>query len=115
MTSLSPVLWHEGMHLAQHHFQLQSRYFEDSIHFAVTHLFYQAYGLSGIELDSEALRNGTVSVVHARGVMPDGLTFHCPDGDPAPQPLEIRERFSPTADSHIVYLSIPPHRSGHAN
>ncbi|HWA15483.1 MAG TPA: type VI secretion system baseplate subunit TssK, partial [Gemmatimonadales bacterium] len=115
MTSLSPVLWHEGMHLAQHHFQLQSRYFEDSIHFAVTRLFYQAYGLSGIELDAEALRNGTVSVVHARGVMPDGLAFHCPEGDPAPQPLEIRERFSPTADSHIVYLAIPPHRSGHAN
>lgn len=115
MTSLSPVLWHEGMHLAQHHFQLQSRYFEDSIHFAVTHLFYQPYGLAGIELDAEALRNGTVSVVHARGVMPDGLAFHCPEGDPVPQPLEIRDRFSPTADSQVVYLAIPPHRSGHAN
>lgn len=115
MTTLSPVLWHEGMHLAQHHFQLQSRYFEDSIHFAVTHLFYQPYGLSGIELDAEALRNGTVSVVHARGVMPDGLAFNCPAGDPLPPALEIRDRFSPTADSHVVYLSIPAHRSGQAN
>lgn len=115
MTSLSPVLWHEGMHLAQHHFQLQSRYFEDSIHFAVTHLFYQPYGLSGIELDAEALRNGTVSIVHARGVMPDGMAFHSPEGDPIPQALEIRDRFPPTADSQVVYLAIPAHRSGQAN
>ncbi len=115
MTTLSRVVWHEGMHLAQHHFQLQSRYFEDSIHFAVTHLFYQPYGLAGLELDIEALRNGTVALVHARGVMPDGLAFHAPEGDPLPAALEIRERFSPTADSHVVYLTIPAHRSGQAN
>jgi len=115
MKSLSRVVWHEGMHLAQHHFQLQSRYFEDSLHFAVTHLFYQPHGLIGMELDAEALRNGTVSVVHARGVMPDGLAFHCPDGDPLPAPLEIRELFSPTQDSHLVYLTIPPYESGQGN
>jgi type VI secretion system protein ImpJ len=31
MKPLSRVVWHEGMHLAQHHFQAQNRYFEDSI------------------------------------------------------------------------------------
>jgi type VI secretion system protein ImpJ len=115
MTSLSRVVWHEGMHLAQHHFQLQGRYFEDALNFALQHLFFRAYGLAGLELDTEALRNGTVAVVHARGVMSDGLAFHIPEGDPAPTPLEIRELFSPTQDSHLVYLTIPPYRPGQPN
>ncbi len=115
MTLLSRVVWHEGMHLAQHHFQAQNRYVEDTLHFAVSHLFFRAHGLIGIELDAEALRNGTVAVVHARGVMPDGLAFHCPEGDPLPAPLEIRELFSPTQDSHVVYLTIPAYESGRSN
>ncbi|HWA59096.1 MAG TPA: type VI secretion system baseplate subunit TssK [Gemmatimonadales bacterium] len=115
MTALTRVVWQEGMHLAQHHFQLQGKYFEDSLRFAVEHLFYRPYGYAGLELDAEALRNGTVAVVHARGVLPDGLAFHIPEGDPAPKPLEIRELFSPTADSHLVHLVIPPYRPGQPN
>lgn len=115
MTQLSRVVWREGMHLAQHHFQAQSRFFEDSIRFALSHLFHESYGLVGCELDTEALRNGTVALVHARGVMPDGLAFHIPDGDVAPAPLEIREIFSPTQDSHLVLLTIPAFRRDGAN
>jgi type VI secretion system protein ImpJ len=109
------LVWQEGMHLAQHHFQLQSRYFEDSVAFALSQLFFRPYGLAGCELDAEALRNGTVSVVHARGVLPDGLAFHIPEADAAPAPRSIRELFSPTHDRHIVCLAIPPYRQGRAN
>lgn len=115
MTQLSRVVWREGMHLAQHHFQTQSRYFEDSLQFALAHLFSAPYGLAGVELDADALRNGTVSLVHARGVMPDGTAFQLPDGDAPPEPLEIRELFSPTQDSHLVLLTIAPHRRDAAN
>lgn len=115
MPALTRVVWQEGMHLAQHHFQHQGKYFEDTLRFAVEHLYYRPYGFAGLELDAEALRNGTVAVVHARGVLPDGLAFHVPEGDPPPRPLEIRELFSPTADSHLVYLSIPPYRPGQPN
>jgi type VI secretion system protein ImpJ len=115
MTYLSKVVWNEGMHLAQHHLQAQSRYFESAIQFALSHLFFSAYGLAGLELDAEALRNGTVSLIHARGVMPDGLPFHIPEGDPVPDPLDIRELFSPTHDSHLVLLAIPPYRRDGSN
>ena len=115
MRTLSKVVWHEGMHLAQHHFQLQSQYFEDSLAFALAQLFYSPYGLAGCELDAEALRNGTVSVAHARGVMPDGLAFHFPDADPPPLARQIRDHFSPTQDSHVVLLAVPPYRAGAAN
>lgn len=114
MKFLSPVVWSEGMHLAQHHFQTQSRYFEELTRFAVDSLFYRTYGLVRGELDADALLNGTVSVTHARGIMPDGLAFHFPE-DECPPPLEVADLFSPVHDSHLVLLAIPPLRAGHAN
>ncbi len=114
MTSLSRVVWSEGMHLAQHHFQAQARYFEELTSFAVRNLFFEPWGLASGELDAEALLNGTVTLTHATGIMPDGLVFAFPD-DPAPDPLEIRELFSPTEEAQRVYLAIPAYRPGGAN
>lgn len=114
MRTLSPVVWSEGMHLAQHHFQYQNRYFEDATSFALKTLYFEPWGLASCELDGEALLNGTVSLPHARGVMPDGLPFHFPE-DAAPEPLEIRDRFSPTQDAHLVLLGIPRYRADAAN
>ena len=67
MKLLSRVVWSEGMHLGPHHFQVQSRYFEDSIQFAISSLWFASYGLAGLELDADALYNGSVSLLHARG------------------------------------------------
>lgn len=103
------------MHLAQHHFQAQNRYFENAIGFALQHLFPTPYGLLGCELDADALHNGVVSLVHARGVMPDGLAFHFPDCDPLPASRDIRELFLPTEQSRVVMLVVPPYREGSRN
>jgi type VI secretion system protein ImpJ len=115
MKQLSNIVWNEGMHLAQHHFQAQSRFFEDTVQFALTSLFFKPYGVVACELDAEALRNDSVSLVHARGVMPDGLPFDIPASDPALRPLAIRDRFSPTSDSHLVLLAIPAYRPDGSN
>ncbi|HUQ84027.1 MAG TPA: type VI secretion system baseplate subunit TssK [Gemmatimonadaceae bacterium] len=115
MTLLSKVVWHEGMHLAQHHFQTQSRYFEDSIRFAVGQLYYKPYGITACELDANAIANGVVSLVHAQGVMPDGLAFYMPDADTIPDARDIRQVFSPTHDSHLVMLAVPPFVQNGAN
>ena len=77
MRLLSRVVWSEGMYLGPHHFQAQGRYFEDSIQFATATLWYASFGLVGVELDPEALHNGTVSVIHARGILPDGRDQLC--------------------------------------
>lgn len=103
------------MHLAPHHFQLQRRYFENALAFATQSLAPGWYGLLGAELDAEALRNGTVSLVHARGVMPDGLAFHFPDSDPLPPTRDVRAAFSPTEQALLVSLAIPPYRAGGRN
>src|SRR5215510_16325092 len=103
------------MHLAQHHFQAQSRFFEDTVQFALTSLYFKPYGVVACELDPDALQNDSVSLVHARGVMPDGLPFDIPASDGTVRPLPIRERFSPTSDSHLVLLGIPAYKPDQAN
>jgi type VI secretion system protein ImpJ len=114
MTSLSRVVWSEGMHLAQHHFQAQARYFEELTSFAVRSLFFEPWGLASCDLDAEALLNGTVSLNHASGILPDGLIFTFPE-DGAPQPIDVRERFSPTEETQLIHLAIPAYRAGGAN
>ena len=108
MKLLSRVVWSEGMHLGPHHFQVQSRYFEDSIQFATSSLWFAAYGLAGLELDADALYNGSVSLLHARGILPDGLPFNMPECDDLPEPRAIADLIPPTRDGVIVMLGIPP-------
>ncbi len=107
MRSLSRIVWSEGMHLGPHHFQAQSRYFEDSIEFATSALWSHNYGVTGCDLDVEALRNGTVSLTHARGIFSDGLVFNMPESDALPPPRPIGELLSPTRDDVTVLLTIP--------
>jgi len=115
MKLLSRVVWSEGMHLGPHHFQVQSRYFEDSIQFATSSLWFASYGLAGLELDADALYNGAVSLLHARGILPDGLPFNMPECDDLPQPRAIADLIPPTRDGVIVLLGIPPLRPNGRN
>jgi type VI secretion system protein ImpJ len=98
------------MYLGPHHFQVQSRYFEDSLQFAASSLWFAAYGLAGVELDADALQNGTISLLHARGILPDGLPFNMPEGEPLPAVHAIGEHFPPTRDGITVMLGIPPRK-----
>jgi type VI secretion system protein ImpJ len=98
------------MYLGPHHFQVQNRYFEDSIRFATSSLWYAPFGVVACELDPEALHNGTLSLLHARGVFRDGLVFHMPECDPLVEARHIAEAFPPVRDSVVAYLSVPPRR-----
>jgi type VI secretion system protein ImpJ len=103
------------MYLGPHHFQIQSRYFEDSIHFAASALWHEPYGFIGCGLSEEALRNGTLALLHARGVLPDGLPFHMPECDPLPSARNIVELFPPTRDKVTILLAIPSRRPNGPN
>jgi len=103
------------MYLGPHHFQVQSRYFEDSIQFATSALWFSSYGLAGVELDAEALHNGTVSLLHARGIFRDGLPFDMPESDALPAPRSIAGLFPPTRDGIVVMLAIPPRKPNGCN
>jgi type VI secretion system protein ImpJ len=107
MKNLSRVVWSEGMYLGPHHFQAQNRYFEDSVHAATVSLSFEPFGLSGYELDTEALRNGTLSVVHARGLFADGLSFNMPEFDELPAARAVADLFPPMQDSLDFFLAVP--------
>lgn len=115
MKHLSKVVWFEGMYLAPHHFQAQTQSFEHLIQFSTSNLWFEPYGLVGLDLDAEALRNGSVALSHARGIFPDGLSFHMPDSDPLPPSRYIADIFPPTRENAIVYLAVPPHRAAGPN
>ena len=115
MKFLSPVVWSEGMYLAPHHFQAHGRYFEDSVRFAITALWRDPYGLLGCQLDEEALRNGTLSLVHARGILPDGLPFLMPECDALPAVRPIADNFPSTRGHLDVLLAAPLHKHQGAN
>jgi type VI secretion system protein ImpJ len=111
MRLLSKVVWSEGMYLSPQHFQAQNSYFEDLIQFVASGLWFEPYGFVAYHLDPEALTNGTVSLVHARGFFPDGLAFHMPEFDALPEPINITESFSPIAQSLNVALAVPARKS----
>jgi len=107
MRSLTKPVWSEGMYLGPHHFQAQSRYYEDSLDFVTTCLWRDAYGFAGLQFDSDALHNGTLALTHARGLFADGLAFDLPGSDEAPAPRDFATLFSPVADHLTLYLAIP--------
>ena len=122
MKSLSRVVWSEGMYLGPHHFQTQSRYFEDSARFAVENSWFEPWGLISYSLDEAAIRNGRVAVLSAQGLFEDGLAFEMVSGDlatakgdPVPEPRDIRDVFPPDKESLGIYLVISPRRLGGAN
>jgi len=95
------------MYLGPHHFQAQSRYFEDSLNFVASSLWRDAYGFAGLQFDSDALRNGTLALSHARGLFEDGLAFDSPGADLAPPPRDFASLFSPVADHLTLHLAVP--------
>ncbi len=103
------------MYLAPHHFQAQRRHFDDAVALTLSALFAFPYGVAALEVDDEALRNGTLALRHARGILPDGTPFRIPDGDPAPAPGALADRFSPAREGHVVHLALPAWRSDDAN
>jgi type VI secretion system protein ImpJ len=109
------VVWEEGMYLAPHHFQAQRRHFDDAVALSLSTLFAFPYGVVSVALDEDALRNGTLALLHARGILPDGTPFRMPDGDPAPAPSALADRFSPTRDGHVVHLALPAWQRDGAN
>ncbi len=115
MKFLSKVVWSEGMYLAPQHFQAQNRYFEDAVNFALVSLWYEPFGFVNYALDQDALRNGTVSLLQAQGIFPDGLPFDMPECDPLPERRAIQESFPPASDRLTISLALPQRRADGRN
>jgi type VI secretion system protein ImpJ len=100
------------MHLSPQHFQMQSRYFEDSLWFLIASIRNHPWGLLSLTLDNDAIRNGLAVVRHASGIFPDGLIFDFPESDLAPIPTSLRDLFTPTDSEIILHLAVPKRGQG---
>lgn len=107
MKFLSRVVWSEGMYLAPHHFQSQSRYFEDSVAFLASTVSHEPYGLLHFEMDTKAVANGTVSLLYASGIFPDGLAFEMPTSDPRPPTRTLASLCEPSDAELRLHLAVP--------
>lgn len=106
---LAKVVWSDGMYLAPHHFQAQSRFFEHGLQFAISTLWSNTYGVAACDLDGAAVSNGTVALLRAEGILPDGLPFQMPGSDPLPpQRSDLRDSFDPARDSIDIMLAVSP-------
>lgn len=101
--------------MGPHHFQAQSSYFENAVQFSSLALWFEPYGFLAYELDAEALRNGTASLVHARGIFPDGMPFQMPECDPLPAARPIAELIPPTRDRIVLSLVVPAYKPSGMN
>lgn len=78
-------------------------------------LWFEPFGFLACELDADALRNGTASLIHARGIFPDGMPFQMPESDPLPPARPVAELIPPTRDRVTLSLAVPAFKSGTSN
>src|SRR5258708_2373854 len=104
------VVWTKGMFLTPQHFQTQDQFLEDAIQFRFAASHFANWGVSELDIDSEALGNGLFRLNKCRGVMPDGEPFDMPDVDEVPPSRSVTEHFPPNVESLNIYLGIPEER-----
>jgi type VI secretion system protein ImpJ len=115
MSRYRRVVWNEGMLLSPHHFQQADNYMEDLINTRVGWLFAHEWGILDLQINRDAVANGSVQLISCRGVMPDGLIVNIPQTCLAPESRQVGDHFSPTAGSLDVYLAVPARQVGAAN
>jgi type VI secretion system protein ImpJ len=109
------VVWYEGMTLDPHPFQQWDRYQQGQLNARLRAVARFDWGLTRLEVDRDRLANGEFVVQRCSGVMPDGLVFELPEGDPLPAPRTVQEAFPPTRDRLAVFLTLPAERKAGGN
>jgi len=104
------VIWTKGMFLTPQHFQTQDQFFEDALQFRFAASHYANWGVTQVNVDSEAAANGLFRLLECRGIMPDGEPFHIPEIDGAPPSRTFTDLFPPTREALNVFLAIPERR-----
>ncbi|MEO5618518.1 MAG: type VI secretion system baseplate subunit TssK [Candidatus Eisenbacteria bacterium] len=114
MSRHQSVVWSEGLLLTPQHFQQWDR----ATHHLVAERLRAAHpfewGLTHLEVDREALRNGRIALQAVRGVLPDGTPVAAPEDDPLPAPRDIAGHFEPRQESLLIHVGVPALRPGRA-
>ena len=104
------VVWTKGMFLTPQHFQTQDQFVEEALQFRFAASAYCNWGVTKLDIDSEALENSTFRLNQCSGIMPDGEPFDIPEVDGLPASRSVAEHLTPNRESLNVFLGIPEMR-----
>lgn len=107
------VHWQEGLFLRPHHFQAADRHAADLAARAGRLGLGQDCGIASMEIDPDALANGTFNLRSLRALLPDGTLVAVPD-DSAGLSIQFRDLLA--RDNQVtVSLALPMLSLGRAN
>src|SRR5690242_11948530 len=104
------VVWTKGMFLTPQQFQTQDQFFEEALQFRFAASEFANWGVTQLEIDTDALANGLFRLGRAAGVMPDGEPFDMPEADSLPPSRAVADHFPPNRASLDVFVGIPESR-----
>lgn len=93
--------------LSQQQLQAQDRFHEERLAQGVRAVHPYPWGFGALEIDEDALAEGTFRLVRGEGFFPDLLPFAFPETDGAPPPLPLDPRWSPDREALVVSLAVP--------
>lgn len=107
------VHWSEGMFLKPHHFQAAERFQLERLRESEDWLHPHDWGLRRVDIDPDAIANGTFILRGCQARFKDGTTLTVP-GEAAVDPLDLRPALAAAAEA-TVYLAVPTWQPGRAN
>jgi len=107
MSRNNKVIWTEGMFLRPQHFQQQERNIQSWIESRCGGLGHFTWGISQLEINTQLLELGKISITSCQGIFPDGTPFNLPADQPVPEPVNIDIDIK----DQLVYLVLPVRRS----
>lgn len=103
-----PVLWHEGMLLAPHHFQQAWRRGEALLGYGLAQTGLFPWGVRRLSIDRAMLAAGTVRILAVEGILPDGLAVLHPRDDEPYLELDLAPLKAQLAQAPVaVHLTVP--------
>ena len=91
MSKQSRVMWSEGMFLLPQHFQYQDEFHQHQLTESSLRSTPFHWGVQTLQIDEEALANGSLQLKRLKLVFPDGSLFDAPQHDPLPAARDLRE------------------------
>lgn len=105
MATRNRVIWGEGTFVRPQHFQQQQRHLDYLLTNQILSSGAYNYGIQFLEIDQELLNLGRISVISAKGFLPDGTYFDVPSQDAYPNVLEIKP--ADNIQGQCIYLALP--------
>lgn len=115
MSQYRKIVWNEGMLLTPHHFQQWDNFYEELVNSRIRSVLPYEYGVLDMQINREAIANGSFQITNFRGVLPDGLMVNVPDAEAVPDMRPVGDHFHPEKETLGVHLAIPAKKVGEAN